>query len=291
MRNTSFLPEEDHSTGGATETPMVVIRARKRLFDLDLKALWEYRELLYFLVWRDIKVRYKQTTLGAAWAIIQPLSTMVIFTLIFGKFANIPSDGFPYEVFSFTALLPWNLFAGALTRGTTSVVGSSNLVSKVYFPRLLLPISAVVSGIVDFAISFVILLGMMAWFHIFPPWLILTLPGFILLAILTALAVSLWLCSLNVKYRDVGHTIPFLVQMWMYASPVAYPVSIVRAEWRWLYSLNPMAGVIEGFRWAVLGKASPDFGVMAISTGITFVLLYLGIVYFRHTESTFADIV
>jgi len=276
---------------GATDTPMVVIRARKRLFDLDFKALWEYRELLYFLVWRDIKVRYKQTILGAAWAIIQPLSTMVVFTLIFGKFANIPSDGFPYEVFSFTALLPWNLFAGALTRGTTSVAGSANLVSKVYFPRLILPISAVVSGIVDFVISFVILLGMMAWFHIFPSWLILTLPGFILLAILTALAISLWLCSLNVKYRDVGYTVPFLVQMWMYASPVAYPVSIVRAEWRWLYSLNPMAGVIEGFRWAVLGKASPDFGVMAISTGIMCVLLYFGMVYFRHTESTFADIV
>src|SRR5262252_7749196 len=284
MRNAFFLPGKDHSTGGAPETPVVVIRARKRLFDLDLKALWEYRELLYFFAWRDIKVRYKQTVLGIAWAFIQPLSMMVVFALIFGKFAQIPSGGFPYEIFSFTALLPWNLFAGALTRGTTSIVSDSNLVSKVYFPRLLLPISAVVSGIVDFAISFVILIGMMAWFRIVPTWGILALPGFILLALLTALAVSLWLGSLNVKYRDVGHIIPFVVQFWMFASPVAYPVDIVPEEWRWLYSLNPMAGVIEGFRWALLGKASPDFGVIAISISVVFIIFYFGIVYFRKTE-------
>jgi len=270
---------------------MVVLGPRKNPFDLDLKALWEYRELLYFFVWRDIKVHYKQTVIGAGWAILQPLTTMVIFTIIFGNFVNVPSDGLPYPVFAYTALLPWTLFAGALTRSTNSVVGGANLITKVYFPRLILPVSGVTSGIVDFAIAFIVLLGMMAWFGIVPTWRVFVLPLFILLSILTALAVGLWFSALNVRFRDVGHTIPFLVQIWMYASPVAYPVSIVPEKWRLLYSLNPMAGVIEGFRWALLGKESPDFTVMIGSAAIVVVLLIPGILFFRHTERTFADVV
>jgi len=267
------------------------IQARKHLFDLDFKAVWQYRELLYFLIWRDIKVHYKQTVIGAAWAIVQPVTTMVIFTIIFGNFVKMPSDGLPYPVFVYSALLPWGFFAGALTRSTNSVVGGATLITKVYFPRLLLPVTGVASGIVEFAIAFIVLLGMMAWFAIVPTWRVLALPGFILLAILTALSVGLWLSALNVRFRDVGHTIPFLVQIWMYASPVAYPVSVVPEKWRLLYSLNPMAGVIEGFRWALLGKESPDFVVMIGSTVIVFALLLPGIVFFRHTERTFADIV
>ncbi len=271
--------------------PTVVIEPRKRLLHLDLKAIWEYRELLYFLVWRDLKVRYKQTVIGAGWAILQPLMTMAIFTVVFGTFAQIPSDGIPYPIFAYSALLPWNLFANSLTRGGTSIVGNAQLISKIYFPRLLLPLSGVLSPIVDFAVSFVILAAMMIWFGTVPTWGVLALPLFLLLALLTALAVGLWLSALNVRYRDVGHTIPFLVQLWLFASPVAYPVSLVPEKWRVLYSLNPMAGVIEGFRWALLGKESPDFGVIAVSAAMVFALLLPGIVYFRYTERTFADVV
>jgi homopolymeric O-antigen transport system permease protein len=271
--------------------PTVVIEPRKGLVHLDLKAIWEYRELLYFLVWRDLKVRYKQTVIGAGWAILQPLMTMAIFTVVFGTFAKIPSDGIPYPIFAYSALLPWNLFAHSLTRGGTSVVGNAQLISKIYFPRLLLPLSGILSPIVDFAISFVILVVMMIWFGALPSWGVLALPLFLLLALLTALAVGLWLSALDVRYRDVGHTIPFLVQLWMFASPVAYPVSLVPEKWRMLYSLNPMAGVIEGFRWALLGNQSPDFGVIIISSVIVVALLVSGIVYFKYTERTFADVV
>lgn len=271
--------------------PTVVIEPRKGLFDLELGALWQYRELLYFLIWRDVKVKYKQTMIGAAWAILQPLMTMVIFTVIFGNFAKIPSDGFPYPIFAYTALLPWNFFATALNHAVGSVVGDAQLISKVYFPRLILPLSGVVSGIVDFAIAFIILLGMMIWFSITPTWGALALPLFLLLTVLTALAVGLWLSALNVRYRDVGHTIPFLTQFWLYASPVVYPVSLVPEKWRLLYSLNPMAGVIEGFRWALLGKESPDFGVMAVSAVAVVALLSGGVVFFRQMERTFADVV
>ncbi len=268
-----------------------IIQPRRQLLDLDLKGIWAYRELLYFLIWRDIKIRYKQTLIGGAWAVIQPLTSMLIFTVIFGSFAKIPSDGLPYPVFSFTALLPWNLFSGALTRSTDSVVGNSNLVSKVYFPRLTLPIASTLSGIVDFAISLIILMGMMVWFGIIPNWKILFLPSFVLLALMTALAVGLWSSALNVRYRDVGHTIPFVAQIWMYASPVVYPVSIIPKKWQLLYSLNPMAGVIEGFRWALLGAPRPDLNVIAVSTAMVFALLLSGTVYFKHTERTFADVV
>jgi lipopolysaccharide transport system permease protein len=275
---------------GAT-TPVIVIKARKNIFHVDWRSLWDYRELLYFLTWRDVKVRYKQTAIGAAWAILQPLTTMVIFTVIFGRFARIPSDGLPYPIFAFTALLPWTYFASALTRCTTSIVGNSQLISKIYFPRLILPLSGTFSALIDFAISFMILIGMMAWFGIAPTRNVVFLPLFLLLAVATTLAVGLWLSALNVRYRDVGHAIPFLIQCWMYASPVAYPVTMIPERWRLIYSLNPMAGVIEGFRWALLGKASPDFGVVAVSALIVTALLLGGLVYFRHLERTFADVI
>jgi lipopolysaccharide transport system permease protein len=258
---------------------------------IELSELWTYRELLYFLIWRDVKVRYKQTVIGIGWAILQPLLTMVIFTMIFGNFAKIPSDGLPYPVFAFTALLPWNLFAGALNRCTLSLVGSANLITKVYFPRLIVPVSAIISGIIDFAIAFVFLLGLMLWFHIVPTWGAIALPIFLLLTLITALAVGLWLSALDVRYRDVGHAIPFLIQIWMFLSPVAYPLSVVPEKWRLLYSLNPMVGVIEGFRWALLGKESPDFKVIAVSTAVVVALLLSGVVYFKRIERTFADVV
>jgi lipopolysaccharide transport system permease protein len=271
--------------------PVIVIKARPSLFHIDVRSLWDYRELLYFLTWRDVKVRYKQTAIGAAWAVLQPFTTMVIFTVIFGHFAKMPSDGVPYPVFAYTALLPWTYFATALTRCTGSVVGNAQLISKVYFPRLILPLSGTLSALIDFTISLVILVGMMAWYGIAPTRNILALPLFLLLSVATTLAVGLWLSALNVRYRDVGHAIPFLIQCWMYASPVVYPVSMVPERWRSLYSLNPMVGVIEGFRWALLGKASPDFGAVTTSALLVTILLLGGLVYFRHLERTFADVI
>jgi lipopolysaccharide transport system permease protein len=279
------------SPGSATPQPTVVIQPSKGLFHLDLRAVWQYRELLYFLIWRDVKVRYKQTAIGAGWAILQPLMTMVIFTVVFGNFAGIPSDGLPYPIFAYTALLPWNYFAQAINRSGVSLVSNASLISKVYFPRLIVPIAAAVAPLVDFAVAFVILLGMMVWFGTAPTWGILALPLFLVLTLITALAVTLWLSALNTKYRDVGYAIPFLAQFWMYASPVAYPVSLVPEQWRLLYSLNPMAGVIEGFRWALLAQERPDFGVMAISTAVVLALLLGGIVSFKQMEHTFADVI
>jgi lipopolysaccharide transport system permease protein len=289
MSTTKLRTELNPSIVGSE--PIFVIKARKGLFHLDLKAVWEYRELLYFLVWRELKVRYKQTLIGAGWAILQPLLTMVVFTVVFGTFAQIPSDGLPFSIFAYSGLLPWNLFASSLNRGGTSVVGNADLISKIYFPRLILPLSGVLSPMVDFGISFVILVAMMIWFGVFPNWGVLALPLFLLLALLTALAVGLWLSALNVRYRDVGHAIPFLVQLWMFASPIAYPVSLIPEKWRLLYGLNPMAGVIEGFRWALLGQESPDFRVITISSVMVLALLLPGIVYFKYTERTFADVV
>jgi lipopolysaccharide transport system permease protein len=271
--------------------PILVIQPSRAWFRLDLAALWEYRELLYFLVWRDLKVRYKQTAIGAAWALLQPLMTMMIFTVIFGHFARIPSDGLPYPIFAYTGLLPWTYFASALNRSSTSVVAEAHLISKVYFPRALLPLAGTLSGIVDFALAFVLLLGLMTWYGISPTWGLLVLPLFLLLALAMALAVGLWCSALNVRYRDVALTIPFLTQCWMYASPVAYPVSLVPENWRFLYSLNPMAGVVEGFRWALLGKQGPDFVVMAVSAVVVALLLVGGLVFFKHMERTFVDVV
>jgi lipopolysaccharide transport system permease protein len=271
--------------------PFKVIQPRKGLFQLDLGSVWRSRELLYFLIWRDVLTRYKQTAIGAAWVVLQPLVTMIIFTLIFGRLAKIPSDGIPYPVFAFTALLPWSYFTQALGRTSSSVVNSSNLVTKIYFPRLLIPLAASIAPVVDLIFSFVVLLVLMAWFKIVPTWGIMLLPLFLGLAIMTALAVGLWSSAINVKYRDVGSIIPFVAQIWMYASPVAYPVSMVPEKWRLLYSLNPMVGVIEGFRWALLGKGSPDFMIMAVSATTVAVLLAGGIVYFKKMEQSFADVI
>lgn len=271
--------------------PTLRISPPSRWTSLEFRELWEYRELLYFLIWRDVKVRYKQTALGAAWAVIQPFFMMVVFSLFFGRLAKVPSDGIPYPVFTFCALLPWQLFANALTESSNSLVGNQNLITKVYFPRLVVPISAVLGGLVDFVIAFVILLGMMLYYGIVPGWAIVTLPGFILLAVLTALGVGLWLSALNVQYRDVRYTIGFLVQLWLFLTPVAYPSSIVPEKWRPLYGLNPMAGVVEGFRWALLGKSQPPGAMLWVSVAVVIVILFGGLYYFRRMEQQFADIV
>ena len=273
------------------DLPKLIIRPSKGWVPLKLKELWEYRELLYFLVWRDIKVRYKQTVLGAAWAIIQPLFTMIVFSIFFGRLAKIPSDGLPYPIFAYCALLPWQLFAHALTESGNSLVASQNLITKVYFPRLVIPISAVLAGLVDFVIAFVVLLGMMFYYGIVPTAATLTLPLFILLAIATALAVGLWLSALNVQYRDVRYTIPFLTQFWLFITPIAYPSSLVPEGWRTLYGLNPMAGVVEGFRWALLGTENAPGPMVAVSVAVVVALLVGGLYYFRRMEKTFADVV
>jgi lipopolysaccharide transport system permease protein len=271
--------------------PVLKIRPPKGWSSLGLEELWEYRELLYFLTWRDVKVRYKQTVLGAAWAIIQPFFMMVVFSLFFGKLGGIPSDGIPYPIFAFCALLPWQLFAHALSESSNSLIANERLITKVYFPRLIVPISAVLGGLVDFAIAFFILLGMMAYYGIRPTVMIITLPLFLLLAVMTALGVGLWLSALNVQYRDVRYTISFLTQFWLFATPVAYPSSIVPERWRWLYGLNPMAGVVEGFRWALLGKTKGPGLMLAVSI-LAVVLIFIGgFYYFRRMEQTFADIV
>ncbi len=271
--------------------PNVIIEPKRGLLDLDLQSIWQYRELLYILIWRDVKIRYKQTAIGAAWAILQPMLMMAIFTVVFHTFAKLPSDGLPYPIFAFAGLLPWQYFSQAITRSTSSLVSSPDMISKIYFPRLIVPIAASLSPLVDFAITFVILIGMMVWFGIVPTLGILLLPLFILLSLLTVLSVSLFTSALNVKYRDVGHAIPFLIQIWMYASPVAYSVSLVPEKWRLLYSLNPIVGVIEGFRWALLGKESPDFMVIGICTLATALTLFAGMVYFKKMERTFADVI
>lgn len=282
----------DFSSVAETSTePTVVIRRTTGFADLELAAVWQFRELLYFLIWRDVKVRYKQTIIGAAWVVLQPLLTTLIFTVIFGHFAKIPSDGLPYSIFTFTAILPWNYFSQAISRSGASLVGDSNLVKKVYFPRLIIPLSAVASPLIDFFISFLVLLAMMVWFGIQFRWDVLAVPFFLLMAVMTALAVGLWLSALNARYRDVGHTIPFLTQFWMFASPVAYPLSLVPEKWRLLYGLNPMVGVIEGFRWALLGTEKPAFGVMALSIIVVLAFLVGGIVFFKRMERTLADIV
>ena len=258
---------------------------------IGFRELWDYRELLYFLTWRDIKVRYKQTALGAAWAIVQPFFMMVVFSLFFGRLAHVPSDGIPYPIFTFCALLPWQLFAHALTESSNSLIANERLITKVYFPRLVVPISAVLGGLVDFAIAFVILLAMMGYYGITPTWAILTLPAFILLAVMTALGVGLWLSALNVQYRDVRYTLNFLIQFWLFATPVAYPSSLVPERWRPLYGLNPMAGVVEGFRWALLGKSKGPGALLAVSVAVLILLLVGGLYYFRRMEQQFADIV
>lgn len=258
---------------------------------LQLKELWAYRELLYFLIWRDVKVRYKQTALGVAWAIIQPVFTMIVFSLFFGRLGKIPSDGIPYPIFCYAALVPWTFFSQGLSQASNSLVGSGNLIKKVYFPRLSLPISAVTCGLIDFALAFIVLLGMMLYYGILPTVNVIWLPLLILLALITSLGVSLWLSALNVQFRDVRHAIPFLTQLWLFATPIAYPSSLLSEPWRTLYSINPMAGVVEGFRWALLGAETAPGPMLIVSTLTALALLVSGTFYFRRLEKTFADVV
>ena len=274
----------------AIPTPTITIRPSRGWVPIDFRALWEYRELLYFLTWREIKVRYKQTLLGFTWAIIQPFAMMVVFTLFFGTLAKVPSEGIPYPLFNYAALLPWMLFAEGISRASGSLVQDANLVQKVYFPRLAMPLSGILSPLVDFAIASTILIGMMFYFGYPPTVSILWLPAFIILAMMTALGVGMWLSTINVKYRDVRYVIPFLIQLWLFASPVVYSSTLLPQRFQVVYGLNPMAGVIEGFRWALLGTEPPG-SLIAVSAIIVIVILVSGAYYFRRMEKTFADVV
>ena len=274
------------------ELPTLRIAPSKGWVPLKLKDLWEYRELLYFLIWRDIKVRYKQTALGATWAIIQPFFTMVVFSIFFGHLAKVPSDGIPYPLFSFAALVPWTFFANGLSQSSNSLVGSGTLITKVYFPRLIIPLASVFSGIVDFVLAFIVLLGMMVYYGLFPTTMnVLWLPLFLLLALTTSLGVGLWLSALNVEYRDVRYIVPFITQFWMLATPIGYPSSLLQQPWRTLYGLNPMVGVAEGFRWALLGTNTAPGPIIAVSSAAAVLILVTGAFYFRRMEKTFADLV
>ena len=254
------------------------------------RELWEFRELLFFFAWRDIKVRYKQTVMGALWAIIQPFFTMVIFSLFFGRLANIPSDGLPYPVFSYTALVPWTFFANALAQGSNSLVFSANMIKKIYFPRLALPIATVLAGVLDFVLAFIVLLGIMLFYGIVPTNNIIWLPFFFLLALLTSVGVCLWLSAMNVQFRDVRYTIPFLTQVWLFITPIAYPSSSIPEPWRTVYGINPMAGVVEGFRWALLGTDTAPGKMIIVSTLVALTLFISGAFYFRRMEQSFADV-
>jgi lipopolysaccharide transport system permease protein len=273
------------------EYPVVRIEARRGWLALDLGELWAYRDLVYFFIWRDIKVRYKQTAIGAAWAILQPVLTMMVFSLFFGKLARIPSQGLPYPIFYYTALLPWMYFATAMQSATNVVVEQQRVITKIYFPRVVLPIAAVLAGLLDFAISFAVLLALMAYYRMAPTGAVIWLPLFTLLAVFTALGVGLWLSALNALYRDVRYVVPFLIQFWLFASPVAYPSSLVPEKWRWLYGLNPMAGVIEGFRWALTGHGQPPGILLAASSAAVVLLVLTGLVYYHAMEGTIADVV
>jgi lipopolysaccharide transport system permease protein len=274
-----------------TALPIHEIGPTRGWRSLRLGELWQARDLLYFLTLSNIQVRYKQTLLGASWAIIQPFFTMVVFSLFFGRLAGMPSDGIPYPIFSFAALVPWTFFANGLAQSSDSVVRLANTVKRVYFPRLVIPLSSIMSGLVDFAIAFVVLLAMMPWFGITPTVHVVWLPAFLLLAIVTALGASFFLAALNVEYRDVRYVVPFLIQCWLFATPIAYPSSLLPEPWRTVYGLNPMAGVIEGFRWALLGTGDAPGPMLAVSTVIAVLLLVAGTLYFRRVERTFADVV
>jgi lipopolysaccharide transport system permease protein len=271
--------------------PEVVLEPARGLFSLRLKELWTYRELLYFFIWREIKVRYKQTVLGASWALLQPVLTMVIFSVIFGRLAKLDSEGIPYPVFTYAALLPWQLFSRALSDASSSLVTAQSMITKVYFPRLFLPAAAVLSGLVDFAIAFIVMLGLMLFYGITPTLAVLTLPLFLLLAVITAMAVGMWLSALNVKYRDVKYVTPFLVQLWLYGTPIAYSAKLIPEQFRILYGLNPMAGVVNGFRWALLGEEASLDPLLFPSIIMVLILFVSGLIYFQRTEQTFADVV
>jgi lipopolysaccharide transport system permease protein len=284
--NDEALREEFFGHGQITE-----IGSGQRNLRQEMRELWAYRDLLEILVRRDVSIRYKQSAVGIGWAVLQPLLLMVIFTVVFGNFARLPSEGYPYAVFTLCALVPWTLFARALSGASGSIVGASGMVTKVYFPRLVLPISKTLSGMVDFAVAFGVLIVVLLIYKVPPSAGILLLPLFVLLALLTAFGVGLWLTALNVKYRDIGLLVPFVTQIWMYASPLAYSVQIVPERYLWIYSLNPMTGVIEGFRWAMLGKAPPAMGPLFLSIAVVLLLVISGLWYFRRTEHQFADVI
>lgn len=272
-------------------SPVIRITPPGDWWAIPFAEIWEYRELLYFFVWRDIKIRYKQTLVGAAWAVLQPFLTMLIFSLFFGTLAHIPSQGLPYPIFYYSALLPWMYFAASLQNATNTIVENQRVITKVYFPRLALPISSVLSGLVDFAISFLMFVAMMAYYHIHPTLALLWMPLFLFMSFATALGFGLWLAALNALYRDIRYVVPFLVQFWLFASPVAYPSSLVPAKWRLLYGLNPMAGVIEGFRWSLTGNGAPPGKLTLISGGVVLGVLLTGLAYFQRMETTIADVV
>lgn len=273
------------------EPTTIYIKPSTGLAALNLKDLWAYRELVYFMIWRDVKVRYKQTMLGAAWAIIQPVLTMIVFTFLFGRIAKLPTDGdIPYPIFSYTALLPWGLFVAALNQASRSLTTNQSMVTKIYFPRLVLPLASILSGLVDFVIAFVILIGLMIYYGVTPsPNAIWALPLFLLLTIVAALGVALWLAAINVQYRDVNYALPFLTQFWLFITPVAYSSNLISEKWQLVYSLNPMAGVVNGFRWALLGANTGPGPEMAVSVVISILVLIGGLFYFRNMEKTFAD--
>jgi lipopolysaccharide transport system permease protein len=273
------------------ERPMIRIEPSRGWVSLRLHELWAYRELLYFLTWRDIKVRYKQTALGAGWAILQPFLTMVVFSIFFGRLAKIPTDGLPYPIFSYAALVPWTFFAQGLGHAANSLVGSSNLIKKIYFPRLVVPIAGVISGLVDLGLALLVLVGMMLYYGLMPSLTVLWLPLFVLLALMTALGAGLWLAALNVQYRDVRYVMPFLIQLWLFATPIAYPSSLLQEPWRTLYGLNPMVGVVEGVRWALVGMPLGSPAGLAVSALISAALLSGGAFYFRRLERSFADVI
>ena len=271
--------------------PSVIIAPASGLSFPDLGEVWRHRELLQFLVWRDVKVRYKQTVLGAGWAVVQPFVTMVVFSVVFGRLASVPSEGLPYPIFAFAGLLPWQMFAFALTESTNSLVASQHVITKVYFPRLIVPLASTAVSILDFCVAFLVLAAMMLFYGVDLRATALLVPVFVLMAVLTATAAGLWLSALNVRYRDVRHVVPFLIQIWLFLSPIAYPSSLVPVKWQWLYGLNPMAGVVEGFRWALLGTPAPKAPLMIASGCVVLCLLAGGLVYFRKTERTLADVI
>jgi lipopolysaccharide transport system permease protein len=282
---------EDMMGAPVPDASILRIRPSQGWQHLNLQELWEYRELLYYLSWRDIKVRYKQTVLGAAWAIIQPFMTMVVFSLFFGKLAKMPSDGIPYPLFAFAALVPWTFFANGLAQSSNSLLQNSNMLKKIYFPRLIIPISTIVSGVIDFAVAFVVLILMMIYYGIFPTANIVWVPFLLLLEVGTALGIGLWLSAMNVQFRDVRYVIPFLTQFWLFATPIAYPSSLLAEPWRTVYGLNPMVGVVEGFRWVLLGTETAPGPMVVISSLVSLALLTTGLYYFRRLEKTFADTV
>lgn len=282
----------DFESRAQSNRPLTMIQATKGWNSLNLKELWEFRELLYFFTWRDIKVRYKQTVLGASWAILQPFFTMVVFSIFFGRLAKMPSDGIPYPLFSYAALVPWTFFSNGISKGSNSLVGGSNLLKKIYFPRMALPISSVLGGVVDFILAFSVLILMMFYYEVYPTANIVWLPLLLLLALVSCLGVSLWLSAMNVQFRDVRYVVPFIVQAWLFATPVVYPASLITDSfWQSVYAINPMVGVVEGFRWALLGTDTAPGPLIGISAVVAVLLLISGAFYFRRMERTFADVV